>query len=70
MVTLKDIGTISNIKYFAKLAHAKILEYELTSQFRCNGSDSYLDFVEHFLYNKKGVVNFILIFRFLIHLMN
>ena len=58
MITLKDIGTISNIKYFAKLAHAKILEYELTSQFRCNGSDSYLDFVEHFLYNKKGSCKF------------
>ena len=58
MVTLKDIGTISNIKYFAKLVHAKILEYELTSQFRCNGSDSYLDFVEHFLYNKKGSCKF------------
>ena len=58
MVTLKDIGTISNIKYFAKDAQAKILEYELTSQFRCNGSDSYLDFIEHFLYNKKGTCKF------------
>ena len=58
MITLKDIGTISNIKYFAKLAHAKILEYKLTSQFRCNGSDSYLDFIEHFLYNKKGTCKF------------
>lgn len=58
MVTLKDIGTVKNIKYFAKDSQANILEYELTSQFRCNGSDSYLDFVEHVLYNKKGTSKF------------
>lgn len=53
IVTLKDIGKVDNIKYFAKLAGAKIETYQLTSQFRCNGSDSYLDFVEALLYNKK-----------------
>ena len=54
IITLKDIGTITNIKYYAKEGDATILEYELVSQFKCNGSDSYLDFVEHLLYNKKG----------------
>lgn len=58
MITLKDIGTISNIKYYAKFYQASILELELTSQFRCNGSDSYLDFVDAFLYNKRGTIHF------------
>ena len=58
MITLKDIGTIANIKYFAKFFHAPIMELELKSQFRCNGSDSYLDFIDHFLYNKRGAVHF------------
>ena len=58
MVTLKDIGTIKNIKNIANRFNISILEMELNSQFRCNGSDSYLDFIEHFLYNKKGRVHF------------
>lgn len=41
-VTSKDIGTIEQIKYFAKQQHAKIIEAELDSQFRCNGSDGYI----------------------------
>lgn len=52
-VTLRDIGSIANIKYFANYYHASILEIELNSQFRCKGSSTYLDFVEGFLYNKK-----------------
>ena len=62
-ITLKDIGTIANIKYFAKELDAEIFEEELISQFRCNGSDSYLDFVEHFLYNKRGNIKFNFDFR-------
>lgn len=58
MITLKDIGTIANIKYYAKFYQASILELELTSQFRCNGSDSYLDFVDAFLYNRRAAVHF------------
>ena len=58
MITLKDIGTIANIKYYAKFYQASIIELELTSQFRCNGSDSYLDFVEAFLYNRRDTVHF------------
>ena len=63
MITLKDIGTIANIKYFAKFFHAPIMELELKSQFRCNGSDSYLDFIDHFLYNKRGAVHFLFDFQ-------
>lgn len=62
-ITLKDIGSISSITYFAKELDADITEFELTSQFRCNGSDSYLDFIDNFLYNKKTCVNFHFDFR-------
>lgn len=62
-ITLKDIGSIANITYFANMCEAEIIEYELVSQFRCNGSDSYLDFIDNFLYNKKDKVNFHFDFR-------
>lgn len=62
-ITLKDIGSISNITYFAKELDANTTEFELTSQFRCNGSDSYLDFIDNFLYNKRTCVNFHFDFR-------
>ncbi len=52
-ITIKDIGTIKNIEYYAKMLKSKINTYELTSQFRCNGSDNYLGFIEALLYNKK-----------------
>ena len=58
MVTLRDIGKITNIKYFANFFGASTLELELKSQFRCNGSDSYLDFVDSFLYNKRSFIHF------------
>ena len=45
-VTIKDIGSVSDIKAFAELAGARIHEAELNSQFRCNGSDSYLDWLD------------------------
>ena len=45
-VTIKDIGSVSDIKAFAELAGAHIHEAELNSQFRCNGSDSYLDWLD------------------------
>lgn len=45
-VTIKDIGSVSDIKQFAELAGAHIHEAELNSQFRCNGSDSYLDWLD------------------------
>lgn len=53
IITLKDIGKIQNIKNYANMFQADICEYELVSQFRCNGSDSYLEFIEALLYNKR-----------------
>lgn len=48
-VTAKDAGSIEEIKSFAKRFKANITEMELDSQFRCNGSDGYLAWVDNFL---------------------
>lgn len=52
-VTFKDIGTKEEIKKQAILAGAEIIEMELSSQFRCNGSDGYLAFVDNLLQIKQ-----------------
>lgn len=49
IVTAKDIGSIKEIKRFAKLAGAKVYSSQLESQFRCNGSDGYLSFLDDVL---------------------
>ena len=49
IVTMKDIGTISEIKKQAELLGSKVhigRSLELTSQFRCNGSDGYMAFLD------------------------
>jgi DUF2075 family protein len=48
-VTLKDKGTIAGIKEFAAEQGADIEELELDSQFRCNGSDGYLAWLDNLL---------------------
>jgi DUF2075 family protein len=48
-VTWKDIGEISAIKEFAVAAGAEIEELELTSQFRCGGSDDYMAWLDNAL---------------------
>lgn len=48
-VTLQDIGTREEIIRWAKLQDADIYQTELTSQFRCNGSDGYLAWLDHIL---------------------
>lgn len=48
-VTLKDVGTVEEIKHRAHEAGAEIQELELASQFRCNGSDGYLAWLDHAL---------------------
>lgn len=48
-VTWKDIGEISAIKGFAVAAGAEIEELELTSQFRCGGSDDYMAWLDNVL---------------------
>jgi DUF2075 family protein len=48
-VTLKDIGDKEEIRKYAKELGAIILELELESQFRCNGSDGYLAWLDNTL---------------------
>jgi hypothetical protein len=48
-VTMKDIGSKDEIKKQAKLLNAEVIEMELSSQFRCNGSDAYLAFLDNLL---------------------
>lgn len=48
-VHLNDIGTIDNIKKIANNLNYKIIELSLDYQFRCNGSDEYLSFVDYIL---------------------
>ena len=48
-VTWSDIGEIEEIKRFATDVDADIQEYELVSQFRCGGSDDYLEWVDSML---------------------
>jgi hypothetical protein len=49
IVTLKDIGEIDHIKECANELNAEVYEMELTSQFRCNGSDGYLAWLDNML---------------------
>lgn len=48
-VTLKDIGTAAEIEKWANLSNAAVTRLKLESQFRCNGSDGYLAWVDHLL---------------------
>ncbi len=48
-VTMADIGSVDEIKKWARAAGAEISEMELTSQFRCNGSDGYLAWLDNTL---------------------
>jgi len=48
-VTLDDVGTSDEIRKWAKKADAEIVELELYSQFRCNGSNGYLAWLDQVL---------------------
>ena len=48
-VTVKDIGSVGEIKHWATANNAIVYEEELTSQFRCNGSDGYLAWLDDVL---------------------
>lgn len=61
-VTVKDIGSVGEIKQWAAVNGAEVFEEELTSQFRCNGSDGYLAWLDDVLeiretanYNLEGI---------------
>lgn len=61
-VTTKDIGSVQLIEQYAKEEGSIIYsgdELNLISQFRCNGSNSYLTFLDHLLeINKSKDINF------------
>lgn len=48
-VTLKDIGSEELIKKYANELGAGVETYELDSQFRCNGSDGYVAWLDNVL---------------------
>lgn len=56
-VTLKDIGSEELIKKFANGLDAGIYTFDLDSQFRCNGSDGYLAWIDRIL-EIKDTANF------------
>ncbi len=46
IVTLKDIGHVASLRALAREAGAEVTELQLASQFRCNGSDGYLAWLD------------------------
>ena len=51
-VTTKDIGSIKEIQYWCKELGSRLIitdETKLFSQFRCNGSDAYIQFIDDLL---------------------
>lgn len=48
-VAIHDIGEIDEIKLWAEHFNAEVTELELNSQFRCNGSDGYLAWLDYIL---------------------
>ena len=48
-IHIKDIGSESEIRAHAMAEGAVVTDLDLPSQFRCNGSDGYLAFVDQFL---------------------
>lgn len=48
-VTINDIGSIDEIEHWAEKFGAEIYYQELVSQFRCNGSDGYLAWLDDVL---------------------
>jgi hypothetical protein len=53
-----EIGSAQLIREAAERWKAKVEECELTAQFRCNGSDKYMNWMEQVLYNKPVTSNF------------
>lgn len=49
IVTTKDIGSTNEIKKWCLFFDAQVYEDTLISQFRCNGSDSYLSWIDNVL---------------------
>lgn len=52
VVTTKDIGSVAEISYWAERLGSGLYkgeQYKLSSQFRCNGSDGYIAFIDDVL---------------------
>lgn len=49
IVTMKDIGSISEIRKHAEALGSTVYETELDSQFRCSGSDGYISWLDNML---------------------
>ncbi len=61
-VTIYDIGSVDEIKRWADAENSEVMELELESQFRCNGSNGYLAWLDDVLgirktanYNLEGI---------------
>ena len=52
-VALSDIGSRDEILHWAAKEKSQVTEMSLTSQFRCNGSDGYLGFLDNYLQIKE-----------------
>ncbi|MBR0134358.1 DUF2075 domain-containing protein [Candidatus Saccharibacteria bacterium] len=48
-VTMKDVGSVDMIEEFSSQLGARVKRVELESQFRCNGSDGYLAWLDNIL---------------------
>ena len=58
-VTTKDIGSVEEISKWCKELKSTIIMREETilySQFRCNGSDAYIQFIDHLLQRGKETI--------------
>lgn len=58
-VTIFDVGTEEEITKWAKQQDADLTIYDLASQFRCNGSDGYISWLDHNL-QIRDTANFLL----------
>ncbi|HEY4602292.1 MAG TPA: DUF2075 domain-containing protein [Cerasibacillus sp.] len=59
-VTIKDIGSIDLIEKYAQELEGQLYKTELVSQFRCNGSDGYLAWIDDVLQIRETAnMNFI-----------
>ena len=48
-VTMEDIGSVDEIRKWAQVEGSEVTEMELVSQFRCNGSNGYLAWIDDLL---------------------
>lgn len=48
-VTMDDIGSVNAIEKYARMENSEVTKMELVSQFRCNGSNGYLAWLDNLL---------------------